>query len=165
MHNTALRYRDKVAIVTGASSGIGAAVARELAAGGASVVLVARRADALHQRSKDVEAAGGTATVMPCNLTDEEAVCKMVRRVEDRFGRVDLLVNNAGMMVWSPLPMLQVDETRDMLELNVFSTWFLVRCCGPLLPKGSGAVVNVASAAGLHPRSRSPRTQPQKHRR
>ena len=149
MHNTALRYRDKVAIVTGASSGIGAAVARELAAGGASVVLVARRADALHQRSKDVEAAGGTATVMPCNLTDEEAVCEMVQRVEDRFGRVDLLVNNAGMMVWSPLPLLQVDETRDMLELNVLSTWFLVRCCGPLLPKGSGAVVNVASAAGL----------------
>ena len=70
MHNTALRYRDKVAVVTGASSGIGAAVARELAGDGASVVLVARRADALHQRSKDVEAAGGSATVMPCNLTE-----------------------------------------------------------------------------------------------
>jgi len=149
MHSKAPQYQDKVAIVTGASTGIGAAVARELAAGGASVVLVARRAAVLDQQAEAVREAGGKAIVMPCDVTDETAVREMVRAVDDRFQRVDLLVNSAGMMVWAPLPVLRVEDTRNLLELNVFSTWFLVRCCAALLPKGSGAVVNIASAAGV----------------
>ena len=142
-------YQDKVALVTGASSGIGAAVARELADRGASVVLVARRADVLEELARAIEAAGGSAIAMPCDVTDDEAVPKMVRGVDDRFGRVDLLVNGAGTMLWSPLAVLREDEARHLLELNAFATWLLVRCCAPLLPKGSGSVVNIASAAGL----------------
>jgi 3-oxoacyl-[acyl-carrier protein] reductase len=113
------------------------------------VVLVARRADVLEELARAVEAAGGAATAMPCDVTDDEAVPKMVRSVDDRFGRVDLLVNGAGTMLWSPLAVLQEDEARHMLDLNAFATWLLVRCCAPLLPKGSGSVVNIASAAGL----------------
>jgi 3-oxoacyl-[acyl-carrier protein] reductase len=143
------QYQGKVAMVTGASSGIGAAIAQELGRRGASVVLVARCVDALNEQAKAVDAAGGEAIVMPCDVTDEKAVREMVRRLDDRFQRVDLLVNAAGMMVWAPLPVLRVDDARNMLDLNVLSTWFLVRCCAALLPKGSGAVVNVASAAGL----------------
>ncbi len=143
------QYQDKVAIVTGASGGIGAAVAWELADRGATVVLVARRADALEERAKAIQAAGGMAVVLPCDVTDDKAASEMVRSVDDRFGRVDLLVNGAGAMVWSPLAVLHEDEARHLLDLNAFATWFLVRCCAPLLPKGSGAVVNIASAAGL----------------
>jgi NAD(P)-dependent dehydrogenase (short-subunit alcohol dehydrogenase family) len=144
-----MEYQGKVAMVSGASSGIGAAIAQELGRRGALLILVSRRAEVLAEKAEAVQAAGGEAVVMPCDVTDETAVREMVRRVDDQFHRLDLLVNNAGVMVWAPLPVLRVDDARDMLALNVFSTWFLVRCCAPLLPKGSGAVVNIASAAGL----------------
>lgn len=149
MQTRTLEYQDKVALVTGASKGIGAAVASELADRGASVVLVARGAEGLQQRAEAIQAAGGTAVVMPCNVTDDQAVPEMVRSVGDRFGQIDLLVNSAGMMLWSPLAVLDEDEARSLLDLNVFGTWFLVRCCAHLLPKGSGSVVNISSAAGL----------------
>ena len=149
MQSRTLQYRDKLAVVTGASSDIGAAVAGELAERGATVVLVARRREVLEERAKVIEAAGGTAVVMPCDVTDDEAVPKMVRRVDDQFGRVDVLVNGAGAMVWSPIAVLAEDEARHLLELNAYATWLLVRSCAPLLPKRSGSVVNVASAVGL----------------
>lgn len=149
MPDRTLRYQGRIAIVTGASRGIGAAVAQELAGEGATVVLVARSALALEELAKAIEAAGGTAAVMPCDVTDEQAVRGMIRAVDDRFGRVDLLVNCAGTMVWAPLPVLRLEDTKHMLDLNVLATWFLVRSCASLLPKGSGAVVSVASAAGL----------------
>src|SRR5262249_36334503 len=89
-------YRDTAGIVTGASSGIGAQLARDLAARGMRVALLARRADRLRELAAEVRAAGGEALPLPCDVADRGSVETAVRTAIDRFGRVDLLVNNAG---------------------------------------------------------------------
>ena len=91
-----------VALVTGASSGIGAATAKALAADGASVALLARRADRLAELKAEIESAGGTALVVPADVTDAEQVAAAVQRTVAEFGRLDILVNNAGLMQSAP---------------------------------------------------------------
>ncbi len=143
------QYLDKTAVVVGASSGIGEGIARELANRGATVVLVARRAERLDELAQSIEQAGGKAAGFPCDVTDENSVRKLARSVGDEFGHVNLLVNNAGKMAWAPFAALEYqNDVKDLLELNVAANWYLTRCFAPLLPRGS-AIVNMASAAGL----------------
>ncbi|WP_262983015.1 SDR family NAD(P)-dependent oxidoreductase [Glutamicibacter arilaitensis] len=91
------------AIVTGASSGIGAAIARSLATHGASVVLIARRKDRLDALAAEIEAAGGTALAIEADITERSQAEQAVARALDRFGRLDVLVNNAGLMLIGPI--------------------------------------------------------------
>jgi len=143
------QYLDKVAVVVGASSGIGEGVARDLANRGATVVMVARRAERLDELARSIEQAGGKASGFPCDVTDENSVRKLAKRVDGEFRHVNLLVNNAGKMAWGPFATLEYQkDVKDLLELNVSAAWFLIRCFAPLLPKGS-VIVNMASAAGL----------------
>jgi len=130
------------ALVSGASSGIGAAIARALAAEGASVVLVARD----RARLEAIAAAiGPTAEVAPCDVTDESAVAALA----ERAGELDVLVNNAGAVESAPLARCETALWQRMLDINVTSAFLLCRAFAPAMAsRGVGRVVNVASTAG-----------------
>jgi 3-oxoacyl-[acyl-carrier protein] reductase len=143
------QYQDKTALITGASSGIGAAIAEELARRGATVVLVARTRERLEEQAAKIHAAGGRAECLPCDVTDENAIRKMARQLHSQHGKIHLIVNNAGLWNWSPMSVLPMDEVERMFRLNVFAMLNVVRLMAALLPKGSGAVVNMCSTAAL----------------
>ncbi len=139
----------RIALVTGASSGIGAATALALAAAGASVALVARRADRLDELAARVRAAGGEALVLPADLLDEHEAQRVVREAEAHYGRLDILVNNAGVMYLEPIETADLGRWRRMLELNVLSLIASTQAALPgMRARHGGHVVNVASTAG-----------------
>ncbi|MFD4195695.1 SDR family oxidoreductase [Amycolatopsis thermoflava] len=109
----------RVAVVTGASSGIGAATAERLAALGAKVAVAARRKDNLDGLVARITAAGGTALALPLDVTDRDAVAAAAGQVADQLGRADLVVNNAGVQLISPIEDLKVDDWQRQIDLNV----------------------------------------------
>src|SRR4029077_2653824 len=119
------------ALVTGASSGIGAATARALAAHGAAVALLARRADRLDQVKADIESAGGTALVVPADVTDAEQVAAAVQRTVEELGRLDTLVNNAGLMQSGPAAEAPLRDWDDMVAVNVQGVLYATRAALP----------------------------------
>jgi NAD(P)-dependent dehydrogenase (short-subunit alcohol dehydrogenase family) len=143
---------DQVAIVTGASRGIGAATARALADGGATVALVARDATRLEQLAAEIEAGGGTALSLPTDIGDPDAVERMVRRTLDAFGRLDIAVNNAAGGGHPPTPLTDV-ATADFdsaLAINLRGTFLCLKHeIAAMLDSGGGAIVNMTSTAGL----------------
>jgi NADP-dependent 3-hydroxy acid dehydrogenase YdfG len=140
---------DLVAVVTGASSGIGAATARRLAAEGAAVTLAARRTDRLDALKAEIEAAGGRALAVETDVTDRAQCGRMVARTLDAFGRLDVLVNNAGVMPLSLVKNLHVDEWAQMMAVNVNGVLFGTAAALPtMMAQKSGHVVNVSSNAG-----------------
>lgn len=142
----------RVAIVTGASSGIGEATARALAAAGAAVTVAARRADRLERLVREIEAAGGRARAVAADVTDRVAMQGMARATLAAFGRIDILVNNAGVMPLSPVAKLRVDEWDRMLDVNVRGLLYAVAAVLPvMLQQGGGHIVNVGSVAGRRP--------------
>jgi short-subunit dehydrogenase len=141
--------RDRITLVTGASSGIGAATAAQLGRAGGEVVLVARGKEKLDETAKAVRAVGGEAHVYPCDLSDMDAIATMAERVLADLGRVDILVNNAGRSIRRSLK-LSYDRFHDYqrtMQLNYFAP---VRLMLALLPgmreRGFGHVINVSSA-------------------
>ena len=146
------KLRGKVAIVTGASSGIGEAAARALAAEGAHVVVAARRAERLAALVSDIEESGGTALAVPTDVTKRESVEALVRQTLDAFGRLDILVNNAGIMPLSLIRKLHVEEWDRMIDVNIKGVLYCIAACLPsMLDQGGGHIVNVASVAGRRP--------------
>ncbi len=144
--------QDKIAIVTGASSGIGEAAARALATGGVRVVLAARRAGRLEALRSEIEDSGGTALVVATDVTDRGAVEALAARTLEAFGRIDILINNAGVMLLSPIRALEVDEWDRMIEVNVRGALYCIAAVLPsMLEQGSGHIVNVSSVAGRRP--------------
>jgi len=138
----------RVGVVTGASSGIGAATARALAAAGMTVVLGARRVDRLGGVCDEIRSAGGVADACATDLRDEAQVTALVDRAVDRHGRLDALVNNAGTGVVRLVEDGRTDEWRTILETNVVGT--LVACRAALrhmLPRKSGDIVNMTSVS------------------
>jgi NADP-dependent 3-hydroxy acid dehydrogenase YdfG len=143
------------ALVTGASSGIGAATAKALAAQGAAVALLARRADRLTELKGEIESAGGTALVVPANVTDAEQVAAAVERTIDELGRLDTLVNNAGLMRTGPAVEASLEDWDAMLTVNIQGVLYVTRSALPHLivaaadsPRGVADVVTVSSTAG-----------------
>ena len=137
------------AIVTGASSGIGEATARVLAAAGANVVLAARRKERLDALQAEIEADGGTARVVETDVTDKNQVQALADATLDAFGRIDILVNNAGIMPLSYIKNLHEDQWEQMVDVNVKGVLYGVGAVLPtMLEQGSGFVVNVSSVAG-----------------
>ncbi len=152
MRQSTGELRDRVAIVTGASSGIGAAVCRTLAADGAAVVLAARRIERLDALRAGIEEAGGRALAVPTDVTDRDAVRTLVDRALEAFGRIDILVNNAGAMLLSPLRARRVEEWERMIDLNVKGVLLAVAAVLPaMLRQGGGHIVNLGSLAGRRP--------------
>jgi len=139
----------KVVVITGASSGIGEATARLLAARGASVFLGARRKDRLHALVAEIERAGGKAAARKLDVTVRAEVEAFVRAAVETFGRMDVLVNNAGLMALGPLEKTLVDEWDRMIDVNLKGVLYGVAAALPVFARqGGGHFVNVASVAG-----------------
>ncbi len=143
---------DQVAIVTGASRGIGAATARALAEVGATVALAARDATRLEQLAAEIEAGGGTALSVPTDIGNPDSVQRMVTRTLDAFGRLDIAVNNAAGGGHPPTPLIDV-ATADFdsaLAINLRGTFLCLKHeIAAMLESGGGAIVNMTSTAGL----------------
>jgi len=140
----------KVVLITGASSGIGEATARRLAAAGHRVALGARRTDRLAVLAKEIEASGSSALAHELDVTDLGSVQAFVAAARDRFGRVDVLVNNAGVMPLSPLAALRVDEWNQMIDVNLRGVLHGIAAVLPIMQEQrSGHIVNIASVSGL----------------
>ena len=140
---------ERVALVTGASSGIGEATARQLASRGLRVVLAARRADRLEMLSKEIAVAGGEALPVAVDLADGGATSDLVARVRETWGRVDVLINNAGYSPGAALEQVSRDELRHIFDVNLFSALQLVGEVAPLMrAQGGGRIVNVGSLGG-----------------
>ena len=139
----------KVAIVTGASSGIGEATSEALAAEGATVVAAARREERLADLKGRVENNGGRLEVVQADVTDEGQAHELVRRAEDEFGGVDILVNNAGVMLLSKVEKSLSDQWRQMFDVNVLGLLYATDAAiGAMRRRGGGHVVNISSVAG-----------------
>jgi short-subunit dehydrogenase len=139
----------EVAVVTGASSGIGAATARELAERGATVVLAARRADLLEAQAEAVRSAGGEALAVPTDVADAAQLAQLADRATATFGRVDILVNNAGASWSRPLASTPPDELIGLLEVNLLGAMLLTRALLPgMLERRHGAIISVGSLSG-----------------
>jgi 3-oxoacyl-[acyl-carrier protein] reductase len=142
----------KVAIITGAASGFGLAIARRFAQAGASVVIASRRKALCRQRANEIQAQGGTALGMGLDVTDETNVRQMVQEVVARLGRIDLLVNNAGIIVRTPVPESSLEEWEHVQATNLRGPFL---CCKHVLPHmlsqgQGGAIVNIASYLGMY---------------
>ena len=143
------------ALVTGASSGIGAATARALAAQGAAVALLARRADRLEQLKGDIESTGGTALALAADVTNAEQVAAAVQRAVDELGRLDTVVNNAGLMRMAPAAEAPLQDWDDLVGVNVQGVLYVTRAAIPHLidaaadsPRGVADLVTISSTAG-----------------
>ena len=149
------KFSGRIALVTGASRGIGAATAEALAAAGAHVILVARTATALEEVEERIHAAGGTATIAPLDLTDGESIGKLAGAVAERWQKLDILVLNAAML-GSLTPVQDIDpkEYSRILSLNLLANQALIAAFDPLLKRAEHAdVVAVTSSVGSEPRA------------
>ena len=142
----------RVAIVTGASAGIGRATALALAAAGATVVPTARRMDRLRDLADQIDAAGGRALPVACDVTVLAEVEAVATAATDAFGRVDILVNNAGVMRIAPLEECRTADWLRMVAVNVHGVLHFLGAVLPgMIERGSGHIVNIGSLAGRRP--------------
>ena len=144
-----------IAIVTGASSGIGHATARALATQGASVALVARRQDRLDALAAQIQEAGGTALAIPADITDRDQAESATKAVVDQFGHLDILVNNAGLMLLGPIVGADLEEWDRMIAINQKGLLYMTHAALPYLltaaedgPRRVADIVNISSIAG-----------------
>jgi short-subunit dehydrogenase len=139
----------EVAIVTGASAGIGAAVARELAKNRFQVVLAARRRERLDKLEQDIKALGGTALAIPTDMTRLEDCQRLVQETMATFGRIDVLVNNAGFGYRLPLEYTPIEAIRQTFETNLFGPIALTQLVIPIMrAQEKGYIINISSLAG-----------------
>jgi NAD(P)-dependent dehydrogenase (short-subunit alcohol dehydrogenase family) len=143
--------RDKVILITGAASGIGRATAREFAVEGAGpLILCDIDTEGLEETAAMVERMGRSALVLPADVSNFEAVKKMVETALEQAGRIDVLVNVAGIGIGGPLEVLTMEDWRKVLGVNLFGMLHTVNLLYPhMLERGSGHIVNIASGAGL----------------
>ncbi len=142
------RLDGKVAIVTGASSGLGVAFARGLAEAGADLVLAARRVDRLADTRSMVQALGRTAISVPTDVTDPEQCRQLVDAAMAQFGHVDVLINNAGVGTAVPATKETPEQFRAVIDLNLNGSYWLAQACGRVMRPGS-SIVNISSVLGL----------------
>jgi NADP-dependent 3-hydroxy acid dehydrogenase YdfG len=149
------RLDGTVALVTGASSGIGEATAKELAAAGAAVAVMARRRDRLEGLAGDIEQAGGRVLVIEGDVTDQEQAVAAVERTVSELGRLDTLINNAGVMLLGPIEDAPTEEWERMIDINVKGLMYCAHAALPHLLRAAGDdprhvadVVNISSVAG-----------------
>lgn len=151
----AKHFADKLALVTGASRGIGAAIAESLAAEGAHVLLVARGAPALETVEERIHDVGGNATIAPMDLTDGESIAKLAEAVGERWGALDILVLNAAMLgSLTPVEHIDPKEYGRVLATNVIANQALIAAFDPLLRRSPSAeIVGITSSVGREPRA------------
>ena len=139
----------KVVVITGASSGLGEATARHLSAQGASIVLGARRADRIQSLADDLTASGGKALALTTDVTHCDQVKRLVDAAVQAYGRIDVMINNAGLMPQSPLERLRIDEWEQMIDVNIKGVLYGIAAALPYMKEQkAGHIVNVSSVAG-----------------
>ena len=155
MTDSSKPFENKLALVTGASRGIGAATAEAFAAAGAHVILTARTAQSLEQVEERIHASGGTATIAPMDLTDSENIKKLAQAVAERWGSLDIMILNAAMLgSLSPVEHLDPKELDRVFKLNVFANQALISAFDPLLRRAEKAdVIGITSSVGAEPRA------------
>jgi NAD(P)-dependent dehydrogenase (short-subunit alcohol dehydrogenase family) len=152
---TAPPLAGRIALVTGASRGIGQATALALARAGAHVVALARTVGGLEELDDAIRAAGGAATLVPLDLKDTPGIARLAAALNERYGRLDVLIGNAGILgPLSPLGHVEPKAWDDVLAINVTANWHLFRALDPLLRAASaGRVVFLTSGITAHPRA------------
>ncbi|KQS75378.1 oxidoreductase [Rhizobium sp. Leaf384] len=141
---------DKIVLITGASSGIGAGIARELAKAGTTLVLGARRIDRLNDLASDLRAEGARVMVRALDVTDRADVAAFAKAAREAFGRIDVIVNNAGIMPLSLMASLKVEEWDRMIDVNIKGVLYGVAAVLPeMTARGSGHIINIASIGAL----------------
>ena len=140
------RFTNKIAVVTGASKGIGAGIAKRLAAEGASVVVnYASSKDGADRLVGDIVQAGGNAIAIGASVANENDVTRLFEEVRKAFGRVDVLVNNAGVYDPKPIESLSISEYHRHFDTNVLGLLLVTRAAVPLFPATGGSIVNISS--------------------
>ncbi|BDA74199.1 oxidoreductase [Rivularia sp. IAM M-261] len=140
---------EKVIIITGASSGIGEATARLLAKNGAKVILGARRTDRLEAIAKEINASGGIAEYQALDVTQRSQLEAIVQFAQTKFGRVDVLINNAGVMPLSALEQLKVEEWERMIDVNIKGVLYGIAAALPVMKaQKTGQIINISSIGG-----------------
>jgi NAD(P)-dependent dehydrogenase (short-subunit alcohol dehydrogenase family) len=148
--NSRFAMDDRVAVVTGGGTGIGRGAALVIAEHGADVVLAGRRVEPLESTVAEIEALGRRALAVPSDVTDPEQCQSLVAATLAEFGRLDVLVNNAGGAQTKGISKWDEDEYRQVMALNLDSVWFLSRMASrPMLEAGKGSIVNITSGASL----------------
>lgn len=143
------QIKDKVVIITGASSGLGEATARRLSERGAKLVLAARREERLDKLTEELKANGGEAIWQTTDVTDRKQVEALAKTAKETFGRIDVLINNAGLMPLAPLDSLKVDEWDQMVDVNIKGVMYGIAAVLPTMrEQHSGHVINLSSVAG-----------------
>ncbi|AIJ22414.1 SDR family NAD(P)-dependent oxidoreductase [Amycolatopsis methanolica] len=142
------RLDGKVAVVTGASSGLGAGFARALAEAGADVVLAARRADRLAEVAERVRETGRRAAVVQADVADPDSCAAMAEAAIDSFGRLDVLINNAGVGTAVPATRETPEQFRQVVDVNLNGAYWAAQACGRVMGPGS-SIVNISSVLGL----------------
>ncbi|NSY17131.1 SDR family oxidoreductase [Neorhizobium sp. AL 9.2.2] len=141
---------DKVVLITGASSGIGSGIARELAKAGAALMLGARRTDRLEELARELRDLGAKVAIRRLDVTDRADVAAFAQAAVAEFGRVDVIVNNAGVMPLSLMSSLKVDEWDRMIDVNIKGVLYGIAAVLPLMTaQGSGQIINIASVGAL----------------
>jgi NADP-dependent 3-hydroxy acid dehydrogenase YdfG len=141
--------KGKVVVITGASSGLGEATARLLSAEGATVVLGARRVERLKSLADELTARGGKALAVATDVTDRDRVKRLVDVAVQTFGRIDVMINNAGLMPQSPLERLKIDEWDRMIDVNIKGVLYGIAAALPhMKQQKAGHIINVSSVAG-----------------
>jgi 3-oxoacyl-[acyl-carrier protein] reductase len=140
----------RTAIVTGASRGIGKAIALRLAGAGAKVACVARSVDKLKETADAISAAGGAAEVHPCDVTDSAAVTKLVEELAEKWGGLDIVVNNAGITKDTLIPRMSDEDWDAVIATNLRSVFLFTRAASlVMMRKRSGRIINISSVSGL----------------
>lgn len=150
MQHPTYRLDGQVALVTGASKGIGADLARSLADAGARVAVAARDRGALETLAAEIESEGGEAVVAEMDVSRVDSIRSAIGRVQDHFGRLDILVNNAGLGANHPAEDVSESDWDEMMEVNLRGLFFCCQAAGRImLDQGSGRIINMSSQAGV----------------
>ncbi|MCU1407206.1 MAG: Short-chain dehydrogenase [Glaciihabitans sp.] len=137
-----MEIKDSVIVITGASSGIGAATARAASRAGARVVLAARREDRIIELAGELD----RVIAVPCDVTDQHQIDALVRTTLDAYGRIDVLVNNAGQGLQATIEQIEVDDFRSVLELNLIAPLAMMQAVLPVMRRqGAGSIINISS--------------------
>jgi short-subunit dehydrogenase len=144
-----LSFRSRVVLITGGSRGLGLVLARELVSEGAQLAICARDMDELERARIDLEGRGAQVLALPCDVTDRQQVDEMVRSVHDRFGRIDVLINNAGVIEVGPVEVMTVEDYEEAMKTHFWAPLYTVLAVLPeMRRRGEGRIVNISSIGG-----------------
>jgi short-subunit dehydrogenase len=143
-------FKDKVVIITGASSGIGEATAREFAQNGSKVVLAARTESKLYEITKEINSIGGEALFVRTDVSIEADCKKLIEKTIEKYGRIDILVNNAGLSMRASFLDVDVKVLHQLMNVNFWGTVYCTKFALPYLIESKGSLIGVSSVAGFH---------------